>query len=268
VPDALEKVAREREFHNEWAKSIDLDGLLVREVFEAPTAIENRYALEALGDLRGKKLLDLGCGAGETSVYLALQGAEVHACDIAEEFLKVAERLAEKHGTKIHTLRSDSAKLPFADGTFDLVFGNGVLHHVDLEPTSKELARVLKKGGKAVFVEPLPYNPAINVYRHLAKGVRTEDEKPLTMKQIRMVGSHFSSMKHEEFWFLSLLLFFHFFFVRRWNPSKVRYWKKVIEEADAYAPMFAKLQRADKALMKALPFLRPLCWNTVIVAVK
>ena len=259
---------REREFHNVWAKSININELLVRETFEAPTAIENHYALSELGDLKDKKLLDLGCGAGETSVYLALVGAEVYACDVAEEFLGVAQALADKFNVKVNFQQAEASRLPYPNGFFDFVFGNGVLHHVELIPTAKEISRVLKKGGKAVFIEPLPYNPAINIYRQMAKELRTEDEKPLTFRQIQSLGAYFSSLKHKEFWLFSLFIFFHFYFVRGWNPSKVRYWKKVIEEGESYRRSFSFLQKMDHFSLKFLPFLRPLCWNTVVTAVK
>src|SRR3989338_5201680 len=116
---AAEKLRRERHFHNDWARSVRLEELLVREAFEAPTAVENRYAIGQMGDLRGKTVLDLGCGAGETSVYLALQGAEVHAVDIAEEFLKVARSLAERFGVRLSLTRAEAHALPFAADTFD-----------------------------------------------------------------------------------------------------------------------------------------------------
>ena len=101
LEETTDKVRREKDFHNQWAQSIQIDDLLVRETFEAPTAIENHYALTQLGYLKGKRGLDLGCGAGESSVYLALQGAEVHACDVAEEFLAVAGELAGKFGVRL-----------------------------------------------------------------------------------------------------------------------------------------------------------------------
>ena len=263
-----DKVRREKDFHNQWAQSIRIDDLLVRETFDAPTAIENRYALTQLGSLKGKRGLDLGCGAGESSVYLALQGAEVHACDVAEEFLAVAGALAGKFGVQLSLSHAEASHLPYAENFFDFVYANGVLHHTDLIPAAKEISRVLKPGGKGVFIEPLPYNPLINIYRLMAKGVRTEDEKPLSFDDIRKFSTYFSSLRHEEFWFFSQLVFFHFYFVRGWNPSKVRYWKKIIEEAGSYAALFGSLQRMDRVFLKALPFCKPLCWNSVIVVVK
>jgi len=268
TPLYSEKIEREKEFHNQWARSVRLEELLVRETFEAPTAVENRYALSQLGDIRGKKILDLGCGAGETSTYLALQGAEVYACDIAEDFLVVAKSLGEKYGVKLNLVQADSANLPYPDEFFDGVFANGVLHHVELVPTAKELRRVMKKGARAVFIEPLPYNPVIGVYRRLAEGVRTKDEKPLSFKAIGTIRPYFSEFGHKEFWFVSLLIFLHFFFMRRWNPSKIRYWKKVIEEGASYEKMFSRLQKCDEFLLRTVPFLNYLCWNTVIRAVK
>lgn len=263
-----EKLQRERDFHNEWARSLDINDLLVRESFESTTAIENRYAFEQLGDVRGKKVLDLGCGAGETSVYFALQGAEVYACDISEEFLAVAERLAQKYNVTVRFSLAEAGSLPYPDDTFDSVFGNGVLHHVELSSTAKEVRRVLKTGGMASFIEPLPYNPVISIYRMMASGVRSADEKPLHFGQLRKFASGFSSSTHREFWLFSLLLFFHFFFVRRWHPSKVRYWKRVIEIGDEYKRSFLVLQRIDNFCLKYLPFLRYLYWNTVLVVKK
>ena len=262
------QVLRERDFHNDWASQISLEELKVRESFEACTALENRFVLRQMGNLRNKKILDLGCGAGETSVYFALKGAQVFASDISEGFLKIAHRLADQHETSLQAVQADASRIPYEDESFDFVFGNGVLHHVDLMAASREVSRVLKKGGKAFFIEPLPYNPAIAVYRKMAAAVRTEDEKPLSFKELNRLRPLFSSFEHREFWFFTLLIFFHFFFVRGWHPGKVRYWKKVIEAAGEYKKMFASLERTDGWILKTLPFLRPLCWNTVLTLTK
>jgi SAM-dependent methyltransferase len=264
----LDRVEREKQFHNTWANEIDLSEILVRESFESPTAIENRYILEQMGNIRGLKILDLGSGAGEGAVYLAMKGAEVWATDISDGLLKVGQALAEKHGVQFVSVQADAGNLPFDDNTFDYVFGNGVLHHVPLLPTYKEVQRILKKGGKGFFIEPLPYNPAINVYRHLAKAVRTEDEKPLHFKQINQMSNFFATVEHKEFWLFSLLIFFDFFFVKKWHPGKVRYWKKVIEEGDNCKELFSRLQKWDHFFLTKMPFLGRLCWNTVITATK
>ena len=262
------QVQREREFHNQWANNIELDELMVKESFESPTAIENRYALQQFGPLKGKRLLDLGCGAGETSTYFALQEAEVDSCGIADNFLKLAESLAAKYQVAIHPAAASAGHLPYASESFDCVFGNGVLHHLDLNTSVHEIYRILKPGGKAIFIEPLPYNPVINIYRWMAKEVRTADEKPLTYRKIHDFAAHFTSYHQKEFWLLSLSMFLYFFFIKHWNPSKIRYWKKIIEVGEQYEKMFSRLQKADAILLRTFPFLKPLCWNTVIVTVK
>lgn len=262
------KLTREEQFHDAWARSLRAEDVLVRESFEGPAAFENAHIVKAFGDVRGKRVLDLGCGAGEGAIYFAARGAQASGCDISEEFLKVGRLTAERFDVRIDFKKADTAELPFADESFDFVYGNGILHHVDLFKTAQEVRRVLKKGGKAAFIEPLPYNPVINVYRGMAKEVRTEDEKPLPFKKLDGLKPFFSTYAHKEFWFLTLLVFIHFYAVRRWNPSKVRYWKKVIEDGESYRAMLSSLANADEAILGALPFLRPLCWNTVVLVQK
>lgn len=263
-----DKQKTEQEFHDRWARSIDLDALLVRESFEASTAMENRFAFESLSPVAGKRVLDLGCGAGETSVYFALQGAQVDALDISPEMVAVAQRLAERHQVKLHLHTGVAEKLPFASESFDLVFGNGVLHHVDLIPALQEIRRVLKPGGKAAFIEPLKHNPVIEVYRRLASDNRTPTEFPLGFGDFKRIKSVFPALSHREFWFFTLYLFLHFFLIERASPGKVRYWKKVIEDAPKYEHLFRPLQRLDRWVLRLFPWLGRYCWNTVLIAEK
>jgi len=258
----------EQDFHNQWAQQVNLDDLLVTQSFEAATALENNYALSQMLPLKGKKLLDLGCGAGETSVYFALQGAEVTAVDISEEMLELVKKLAARHNVTLQTQHTVAEQMPFADEAFDIVFGNGVLHHIELEPSLKEIHRVLKPGGRAVFIEPLCYNPVIEVYRHLAKTVRTPTERPFSYSNLNDMAKLFPKVEHREFWFFSLLVFIYFFLIERANPSKVRYWKKVIEDSERLEWFFLPLKRLDDTTLKVFPWLGCLCWNMVITATK
>ncbi|HVE13452.1 MAG TPA: class I SAM-dependent methyltransferase [Elusimicrobiota bacterium] len=263
-----DKQRTEQEFHDRWAKSIALDDLLVDQSFEACTAMENSYALAELSPVAGKRLFDLGCGAGETSVYMAKQGAVVSALDISPEMVAVGRRLAQKHGVKVEFLTGVAEKLPFPDGHFDLVFGNGVLHHVDLIPALREIKRVLKPGGKAAFIEPLKHNPVIKLYRRLASDNRTPMEFPLGFGDFARIREVFPRLKHKEFWLFSLYIFIHFYVVERASPSKVRYWKKVIEDAPRHERLIAFLRKLDDIALALCPPLGRLCWNTVLVAEK
>ncbi|MGL6284798.1 MAG: class I SAM-dependent methyltransferase, partial [Microcoleaceae cyanobacterium] len=182
--------AKEQKFHDQWAATIDVEGIQVRDYFEACTAPENRYILKQLGDVRGKKLLDLGCGAGENSVYFAKLGAECIASDYSPGMVEVAVKLAEANGVKVEGMVMNAMALDFPDNTFDIVYVANLLHHLpDPELAIKEMHRVLKPGGKACFWEPLRHNPVINVYRRMATAVRTEDEMPLHINIVNYVRS-------------------------------------------------------------------------------
>jgi ubiquinone/menaquinone biosynthesis C-methylase UbiE len=259
---------REEAFHDEWAASMGLEDILVRESFEASTALENQYVMGQLGPLKGKRILELGCGAGEGAVYFALQGAQVTATDISQGMVNLVSKVAEREGVRVEAKKMFAEHVEYPDGTFDVVYGNGVLHHVDFRKAVGEAQRVLKPGGKAAFIEPLSYNPFINVYRRLAKTVRTEDERPFKFGDLKEMQMGFSRVHHKEFWFFTLWIFIYFFLIERVHPAKERYWKKVIKEAPRFEKTFRFLHALDKFFLKAFPFLRYFCWNTVIILEK
>ena len=267
----LERARVEEIFHDAWAQSIRLEDLLVEESFRSPTAVENRFALEALGgpeSLRGKRLLDLGCGAGETAVFFALQGARVAAADVSEHMLRIASALATQRGVRLEPVKILAEAMPFGDDTFDCIYGNGVLHHVELEPALREVSRVLRPGGRAVFIEPLSHNPAIKVYRRLAHEVRTPTERPFAFREFRVVQRYFPSFQHREFWLTSLGVFLYYYFIERVDPSTDRYWKRIIRDGPRIGPVFRRLHRLDGRLLRLIPSLRRWCWTTVIVMEK
>ena len=257
----------EEAFHDDWASKIQVDELLVPQFFEAPTATDNQYVLGLIGDVKGKHVLDLGCGAGEAAVYFAKKGASASGVDISGEMIRVAQRLAEKHGVKVDFQRMAAEALQFPDSSFDIVYGYGALHHIDLARSAEEILRVLKKDGLAVFVEPLGYNPVLWVYRLFAKATRTEAERPFFFSQLKNFNG-FSSVSHREFWLLSLFVFIYFFAIKRYHPSKIRYWRQVIVEGEKHQRWFRVLKKLDDIVLRLVPPLRYLCWNTVITLKK
>src|SRR5262245_7301767 len=103
-------------------------------------------------DLRGKSLLDIGCGLGGPSIVLAgeLGVARIVAIDVEPSLLQQATEYANHAGlaTKIEFRLVDPGPLPFASGTFDVVFSKDALIHIaDKQATYREILRVLRPGG-------------------------------------------------------------------------------------------------------------------------
>ena len=262
--DAARKHAEEV-FHNEWAASVDVTKIDVRKMNEVCTAPEMRYIRDILGELKGRTLLDMGCGLGEASVYFALLGADVTATDISPGMCDTASRLAVANGVKISTHVSAAEDLGLAsDVKFDIIYTGNTLHHVDITATMPLLLKHLNPEGMFVSWDPVAYNPVINYYRRNAMEVRTEDEHPLKLADIRSVRALFHASHTRWFWLSTLSIFGIMALIQRRDPNKERYWKKVIVEADRWAWMYRPLEVLDKVLL-LIPFLRPLCWNVVIV---
>ena len=259
---------KERDFHDAWANSINLNEVMVDEFFEACTSPENRIIMKKLGDIKGKKILELGCGLGEASVYMAKKGGIVTSTDISNGMLEVVNKLAEKHGVKVETKQSYSHNLCFKDESFDIVYAANLLHHVDLEPTIKEAFRVLKKGGCFVTWDPVAHNPLINIYRRIATKVRTEDEHPLKMKEINIFKKYFSKVNVYATWFFTLWIFIDFYLLKRIDPNKERYWKKILVEHKKLESKYNKLEMLDRGFLKLFPFMKRFCWNVVVCSIK
>ena len=259
---------QEESFHDSWAGSIKVDEVMVDEAFEACTAPENRIVLGRLGDLRGRKILELGCGAGEASVYFAKQGAEVTATDLSAGMLEVVQKVAAKHGVKVSIKQAVSSRLDFPDNSFDIVYAANLLHHVEIEPTLAEAARVLKPGGRFASWDPLAHNPLIKVYRLMATEVRTADEHPLRMSDLALFRKHFAGVTFETAWLFTLWIFLRFLVVERVHPNRERYWKKILVEHRRLEREYRFLERLDRRVLGWFPFLKRYCWNIVVVARK
>src|SRR5207249_8210211 len=137
-------------------------------------------AFERLGDVRGLRVLDLGCVHGMAAVVLARRGARVTALDLSLGYLEEARRRARANGVAVAFVKADGERLPFADSVFARVWGNAVLHHLDLGRAAAELRRVLRPGGIAVFCEPWGENPLLNWARRRLPGCggkHTPDER-------------------------------------------------------------------------------------------
>jgi len=140
-PDPLPHV---REGYDRWARVYDHDA-------NPLIALEDPAVRAAIGEVRGLAVLDLGCGTGRHSLWMAAAGALVTAVDFSRGMLREARR--KPGAERVRFLPCDLRQpLPFADGAFHLVVSGLVLEHVpDLDVFFGEARRVLRPGGRAVI---------------------------------------------------------------------------------------------------------------------
>jgi 2-polyprenyl-3-methyl-5-hydroxy-6-metoxy-1,4-benzoquinol methylase len=255
---------READFHDAWAAGTSLDDVLVRECFEAPTALENQFILRRMGPLAGKRLLDIGAGLGESSVYFALQGARVTTVDISPQMVETALSLGRKFGVELEGLVSGVEDLNLPAESYDIIYIANTIHHVhDRASLFAQMSRALRPGGMFFSYDPLAYNPLINIYRRMATAVRTPDEAPLTTADIRLAKKYFAAVEHREFWISALLLFVKYYLVDRVHPNTDRYWKRILRETPKRLWWWMPLRALDRVLTR-VPLVRWLAWNVVL----
>jgi ubiquinone/menaquinone biosynthesis C-methylase UbiE len=115
---------------------------------------------------RGLKVLEIGCGCGSEAELFARAGAHYTAVDLTNAAPTITQRRFQLANLEGRFVQGDAENLPFADGSFDLVYSHGVLHHTpDTPRTIGEVHRVLTPGGRAVIM--LYYRDSFNYHVNL-----------------------------------------------------------------------------------------------------
>jgi SAM-dependent methyltransferase len=206
-----------------------------------------RDTFELLGDLQGKRVLDYGAGDGMSATVLARLKGDVFAFDIAfgNAVLSARRAYANGVGGRVHLQEMAGESLGYRDESFDAIYGNAVLHHVDLELAGKEMARVLRPGGIAVFSEPWGGNPILEFVRkripYRGKD-RTEDEEPIRQKDIETLRKNFPWIEMRGYQLFSMI-------------RRLFRWKVLID----------LLEVIDRILLRVFPWLQRYCRYAVIV---
>ncbi len=247
---ATDRLHSERAFHDRQAHGraavLVADPARLRFADEAYLDHETwiRPALDRLGDVRGLQVLDYGCGHGMASVVLARRGARVAAFDLSAGYLDEARARAAANGIPLDLVQADGERLPFADAAFDRVWGNAVLHHLDLRRAGRELFRVLRPGGLAVFCEPWGENPVLNWARRRLPypgKERTPDEQPLRRRHVRILKQVFPHVEVRGYQLLSM-------------ARRVLRWRRLVAALDAW----------DAMLLTHVPALEQFCRYSVL----
>jgi SAM-dependent methyltransferase len=201
---SADRLRREGEFHDR-AFSEDVRASADRFYAVAHQGYDRYRALVQEG-AAGTHVLEYGCGPGSEAFDLARAGATVHGIDISPTAIEMAKHTAVERGVdgncSFDVMNAEALTFPAA--SFDRICGSGILHHLDLARAFGEIARTLKPGGRAIFVEPLGHNPAINWYRRRTPDMRTEDEHPLVARDFAEARRHFRNVR-PEFYSLSVL---------------------------------------------------------------
>lgn len=171
----------------------------------AGTVYPLEYSFHLLGDVRGRTVLEYGCGDGVNTVVLARRGARVKALDISPELIDVArERFAVNRidAGNVEFIVGSAHEVPLPDESVDVVFGMAILHHLDLEQSAREVRRVLRPGGRAIFQEPVRNSALLKFIRKLIP-YRAPDvspfERPLTDAELSNYAEGFSRFSSKAF---------------------------------------------------------------------
>lgn len=116
--------------------------------------LERELILDLVGDVSGLRVLDVGCGDGEFALELAMRGAIVTGIDASAAMIEAAKGRAKQHNADITFQVAMAENLPFSAEQFDIVTAITILCFVDdAAPVFREIARVLRPGGRLVIGE-------------------------------------------------------------------------------------------------------------------
>lgn len=234
------KIEREREFHDRVFTGSGR--ARVKKFYDGVNAGSHSRYLELLrATPPGSKVLEWGSGPESFSHELAHSGCQVTAIDISGEAIRQAQ--AKARGLDITFRQMDVEELDFPAGSFDLVCGAAIVHHVDTARALEEAQRVLRDTGRAVFREPLGHNPAIRAYRNRTPELRTPDEHPLLRTDLELARQTFPAATF-EFYELTTLA------------------AVPLRKSRVFLPALRVLRRADEILLRSP--LRYWAWNVVM----
>lgn len=264
-PVVVDRAAAYDDIYSHWtAKRITVESFerWLRFVLDTPPGEpghnegnEIEFALKLVGadHLAGRTILDCACGTGVSSVYFALKGARVEAFDASAKAIEIGRESARLSGVAERIVFSvqDAQRLGYPSAHFDAVYCQSALHIlVDYPDCPKELARVVKPGGRVVFCEePLAYNPLLipirwwRRRRFKACGGRT-----LSYGDLRRFGAPFAETRIHHFNLLTQ--------VRTLLGDRTRApWVKAV---------LRRLYALDVWLLAHVPPLRPLAGKIVV----
>ncbi len=254
-PDLL---AREQEFFDREAAGLSDAELMVAPDQMARYREAHRAALNSpkdelfylLNPLKGKNVLEYGCGTGLDTAHFADCGATVSAFDLSPESVAAAQRRVQllNLAGRCRIEAGAAGSLDFAPASFDVIAGFAILHHLhsQLPEMFDEMHRLLRPGGVAAFIEPVANSRLLRGLRKLIPipTHATPDERQLTCQDFAPMRDRFTSVE-----------FHHFYNLERFTRVLGSWSMLPLRFIDCHA-------------QRLLPFLKPLYGLSLIVARK
>jgi ubiquinone/menaquinone biosynthesis C-methylase UbiE len=242
-----DRVFREKEFHEHIYKSHGRQNLTG--FYPLSSNVRRQYTNILFDHCGNKKILEYGCGLGSYGFLLASQGAKVTGIDISEYAINTARKQAKTEKIEIDFRLMNAEHLDLSDESYDIICGTGILHHLNLQNAIHEIRRVLKRDGKAIFIEPLGHNILINLYRMLTPGLRSKDEHPMKMSDLRKLGETFQ--KHSAIHYYLFGLF-----------------ALPLSKSNIYPKLTNLLDQIDKKIFNYIPYFKKYSWQVLIILEK
>jgi ubiquinone/menaquinone biosynthesis C-methylase UbiE len=238
---------REKEFHNKLQSK--KKGRFENIFYKALYNMYEDFNSLILKKANKKTVLDYGCGVGSITEKIAKFNPEkLVGIDISEVSINKAIENAKNLNLQIEYSVDNCENLKLKENTFDLVFGSGILHHLNIKKGVKEINRILKNDGEMVFLEPLGTNPLINFYRKLTPRSRSIDEHPFIEKDFDLIRSLFNDVKINYYGFFTLVFFLFY------NKPEKSFIFRVTSKLDHY---FFKIK-----------YFKKFAWSVLVIAKK
>ena len=197
---------REKDFHNKLRSQTK--GRFENIFYKAISNCGEDFLIYLKDNAKNSKILDFGCGIGSSAEkVIKYNPKKIIGIDISEISINKAKNKAKELNIDIDYKVDNCEKTNLNQNSFDIVYGTGILHHLEIDKCLNEIHRVLKSNGKLLFIEPLGTNPIINLYRKLTPNTRSRDEHPLIKKDFEYLNKKFVDVNVKYYGFLTLIFF-------------------------------------------------------------
>jgi SAM-dependent methyltransferase len=159
------------------------------------TAFPLEYAFWLLGDVRGKTVLDLGCGSGENIIPLVQRGACVIGIDVSPELIALARQRLVLANSEATVKVGSAYETGLPDASVDVIFCIALIHHLEIDRVHKEMRRILARNGRIILREPIRFSQAYARLRNLfpTRDNVSEYEHPLTRTEFAAISKSFTT---------------------------------------------------------------------------